>query len=80
MVNSTDIISLIVTICVIGTIVYFIKKRLDSGKEVFPFFSNDDYCDYCGAKLIENPMGSTPYNNITRACPNCGYDCKKPSA
>ena len=79
MLNSSDIISLLVTISIIGTLVYIIKKRFENGKDGFSFFNSGDYCDYCGAKLIENPMGSTPWNNINRACPRCGYDCKKPS-
>jgi hypothetical protein len=78
MVDFSGIISLLFTVCIIGTIAYIIKKRFENGKDWSSFFNNGDYCDYCGAKLIENPMGSTPWNNINRACPNCGYDCKKP--
>ena len=79
MVSILDIISLVVTLVIIGTIAYYVKKRIDGGKEIFPFLNNGEYCDYCGSKLIKNPMGSTPWNSINYACPKCGYECKRPS-
>lgn len=79
MFSALNIVTIVITIGVIVGLAYFVKKRLDSGKDLFPFLDNGDYCDYCGSKLIENPIGSTPWNSVRQACPKCGYDCKKPN-
>ena len=38
--------------------------------------NNEDYCDYCGSKLLKDPIGSNLWANINSACYNCGYNCK----
>lgn len=80
MFSVLNIVTIVITLGIISAVAYIVKRRLDSGKSLFSFLDNGDYCDYCGSKLIENPIGSTPWNSVSRACPNCGYDCKKPSS
>lgn len=75
MFSSLEIITVLITICAIGITAYAVKKKFDN-KNAF-FFNTDDYCDYCGAKLLKNPIGATSWNFIDFACPRCGYNCKK---
>ena len=74
-----NIIVFLITVIVIGVAVYFVKSRFDNSKDFFSFLGNSGYCDYCGSKLMNDPIGSTPWNSVRQACPKCGYDCKKPN-
>ncbi|MDX2171752.1 MAG: hypothetical protein SFY56_01440 [Bacteroidota bacterium] len=77
MFSFIGIASLFFAFSIIGFLVYSIYKKYsnESNDKSHPF-SNNDYCDYCGAKLIETPIGSSLFDSNNLACPRCGYDCK----
>lgn len=78
MLNISNTASLLIAISIIAAIAYFIKKGFPNQKNGATFFNNGDYCDYCGAKLLQNPISSSPWSGPNRTCPRCGYNCKEP--